>query len=446
MVITAVRRGQAQVVRPDRQIILKKATANEKAFYEAEECASLESFLPMYYGCALVCTEFGNEDYLVLEDVALSNPVQCDVKLGFVQRAAHHSDAKWKSMRVKAAATTSAKVGFRHCGLTYCDWKSGIQVKEDKYAGQLVQAADLVSAFGKFFNQEPGRTWPLQGAFRKSVLKSISTIHALEGVIASLDGLRFWGASLLFMLDAEAIWNQDAACIDAWLTLVPLTWGQYGLWILWSIVTSLGPRNVVFLAKEVFPQLANTTFFFSAHTSPGVRGLVALTIDDGICRGDRSKSMLPEVLKLLRSFEAKATFFLSSHYVHGNDLPRLVFEGHEPANHMPEDKEYASSSAKSFEAALAETDDVVRPFLKASQKRWFRAPQARLTMEMAEVLQARNMTHALGDCYADDWAIPDPVRVASVYLRQVQEGSVVIMHMPQEGFRQHTYEVLYRHT
>lgn len=37
----------------------------------------------MYYGCALVCTEFGNEDYLVLEDVALSNPVQCDVKLGF---------------------------------------------------------------------------------------------------------------------------------------------------------------------------------------------------------------------------------------------------------------------------------------------------------------------------------------------------------------------------
>ncbi|CAK9118082.1 unnamed protein product [Durusdinium trenchii] len=226
MVITAVRRGQAQVVRPDRQIILKKATANEKAFYEAEECASLESFLPMYYGCALVCTEFGNEDYLVLEDVALSNPVQCDVKLGFVQRAAHHSDAKWKSMRVKAAATTSAKVGFRHCGLTYCDWKSGIQVKEDKYAGQLVQAADLVSAFGKFFNQEPGRTWPLQGAFRKSVLKSISTIHALEGVIASLDGLRFWGASLLFMLDAEAIWNQDAACIEESLKIKLIDFGN----------------------------------------------------------------------------------------------------------------------------------------------------------------------------------------------------------------------------
>lgn len=38
-----------------------------------------------------------------------------------------------------------------------CDSFCTCEVKEDKYAGQLVQAADLVSAFGKFFNQEPGR-------------------------------------------------------------------------------------------------------------------------------------------------------------------------------------------------------------------------------------------------------------------------------------------------
>ncbi|CAE7681256.1 unnamed protein product [Symbiodinium microadriaticum] len=55
---------------------------------------------------------------------------------------------------------------------------------------------------------------------------------------------------------------------------------------------------------------------------------------------------------------------------------------------------------------------------------------------------ARNMSHALGDCYADDWAIPDAFRVASVLLRQVQSGSVAVLHMPQRGFRQHTLEVL----
>ena len=33
-------------------------------------------------------------------------------------------------------------------------------------------------------------------------------------------------------------------------------------------------------------------------------------------------------------------------------------------------------------------DDLLRPFLKASAPRWFRAPQGRLTKEMAQVLQA----------------------------------------------------------
>lgn len=37
------------------------------------------------------------------------------------------------------------------------------------------------------------RTWPLQGAFRKSVLKSISTIHALEGV-GGMTCTDFWHA------------------------------------------------------------------------------------------------------------------------------------------------------------------------------------------------------------------------------------------------------------
>ena len=41
----------------------------------------------------------------------------------------------------------------------------------------------------------------------------------------------------------------------------------------------------------MLPQLANTTYF-SAADFPAVEGLVALTIDDGICRGGRF-SMFP---------------------------------------------------------------------------------------------------------------------------------------------------------
>ena len=45
--------------------------------------------------------------------------------------------------------------------------------------------------------------------------------------------------------------------------------------------------------------------------------------------------------------------------------------------------------------------------------------------------------HALGDAYCDDWAVPDPEWIASTMLSQVSNGSVLIVHMPERGFRPH---------
>jgi len=44
-------------------------------------------------------------------------------------------------------------------------------------------------------------------------------------------------------------------------------------------------------------------------------------------------------------------------------------------------------------------------------------------LKFSESLMNQFVSFLTKDCYADDWAIPDPMRVASVYLRQVQEGS-----------------------
>lgn len=41
-----------------------------------------------------------------------------------------------------------------------------------------------------------------------------------------------------------------------------------------------------------------------------------------------------------------------------------------------------------FDPILCAQDDMLRPFLKASRPKWFRAPQGRLTKDMAQVLQA----------------------------------------------------------
>lgn len=42
--------------------------------------------------------------------------------------------------------------------------------------------------------------------------------------------------------------------------------------------------------QHLFPQFRNTTFYFSASEFPNIQGLVALTIDDGICRGGHAKT------------------------------------------------------------------------------------------------------------------------------------------------------------
>merc|ERR1712194_18220 len=70
--------------------------------------------------------------------------------------------------------------------------------------------------------------------------------------------------------------------------------------------------------------------------------------------------------------------------------------------------------------------------------KWFRAPQGRLTSSMRAVVVDEGMRHALGDAYCDDWCISDHTFVANTLLRQVQDGSIIIMHMPERGFRDHT--------
>jgi len=151
--------------------------------------------------------------------------------------------------------------------------------------------------------------------------------------------------------------------------------------------------------------------------------------------------MLGEVLSLLRNQSAHATFFVNSRYLHDGDLAKLVHAGHEIANHMPEDREYHELDGPTFQAAYLEADAALAPHLQG-RRRWFRAPGGRLTEAMAKVVKTLNATHALGDSYADDWAIHDPALVASLYLRQITSGSVAILHMPERGFREHTLQTM----
>ena len=56
-------------------------------------------------------------------------------------------------------------------------------------------------------------------------------------------------------------------------------------------------------------------------------------------------------------------------------------------------------------------------------RNWLQKTIALSAQACIERCYSSSLSGVAKDCYADDWAIPDPMRVASVYLRQVQEGS-----------------------
>jgi len=169
-----------------------------------------------------------------------------------------------------------------------------------------------------------------------------------------------------------------------------------------------------------------------------VKGLVALTIDDGLCRrsdddddndgdGDGgSNSMVPEVLALFKKHDAHVTFFACTDYTTIEEARLVLRDGHEIGNHLQKDAigYYHTLSKEDFRKELVGANAILDRAREngsdgdnengegdndegdndAKRTRWFRAPQGRMNKRMAEVVKEEGMTHVLGDCYCDDWA------------------------------------------
>eukprot|EP00927_Polykrikos_kofoidii_P076617 TRINITY_DN73684_c0_g1_i1.p1 TRINITY_DN73684_c0_g1~~TRINITY_DN73684_c0_g1_i1.p1 ORF type:complete len:264 (+),score=43.33 TRINITY_DN73684_c0_g1_i1:23-814(+) len=213
----------------------------------------------------------------------------------------------------------------------------------------------------------------------------------------------------------------------------------------WTSIGTLGLRNISCLARSFSSTYEDTVYYYGVSKYPNVRGYVALTIDDGLARHGRERSLVPEVQALLRKHGASATFFICSDYLAGvEDQARSLLEdGHELENHCPRDREYASFEPAEFEAALVKTNTALAA-LSADGKgpRWFRAPQAKFTWSMKECVEKHHLRHALADCCAGDWEVKDPVYIAENLLWQCDHGSIIVLHMPEQGFREQAFEAL----
>lgn len=213
--------------------------------------------------------------------------------------------------------------------------------------------------------------------------------------------------------------------------------------------------------------------FYDARAFPGVAGYVALTIDDAPCRPTTDMSMLQELRGLLAENNASATFFLCTDYVpgHESDLVSLLQDGHEVANHCGADRSYSSESEHDFEEAFLRSEQICEDLRRMAKReiqplkdsevdcigdaanqvpeavpvpRWFRAPHADMSPQMQQVLDRHGFTNVLCDSFANDTVITDPEFISNTLLSLVHSegGSIIVIHTPEKGFREHNFKAL----
>mmetsp|Transcript_26046 Transcript_26046/g.39425 ORF Transcript_26046/g.39425 Transcript_26046/m.39425 type:complete len:265 (-) Transcript_26046:102-896(-) len=221
----------------------------------------------------------------------------------------------------------------------------------------------------------------------------------------------------------------------------------------WTAAThTIGMRHMGNALKRSLSAYEDTVFFWEEI----VEGYVALTIDDGLCRNENNdSSMVNEVRDLLRSYNAHATFFVCSDYTtSAEEVNSLLNDNHELGNHLEKDiiGYYNNLGKEEFRRVLQETNTHLLKKTSSKQKqeadppkKWFRAPNGRMTKLMRDVLREEGMVHVLGDCYCDDWAFAEADNVdcvAPLMLKQVHPGSIAVFHMPERGFREASLEAI----
>lgn len=198
-------------------------------------------------------------------------------------------------------------------------------------------------------------------------------------------------------------------------------------------------------------------------------GYIALTIDDAPCRvDDRENSRLSEVLDLLAKHNANATFMVIQDFLtpaHEPDLVRLLQQGHEIANHGVQDAVMTSKkdypTPDDFAKAVQNGNDRIKQLqelatealssdeqshemtLRIQQSvKWFRAPHGQYTKLMEQGLEKLGMYNVMCDAYAADPVVEDGEWIAKSLSQQAKDGSIILIHMPERGFREYCLKAL----
>ena len=157
-----------------------------------------------------------------------------------------------------------------------------------------------------------------------------------------------------------------------------------------------------------------------------VEKLVALSFDDGPAPG-----FTPQVLDILQTYNARATFFLIGERAARNPeiVARLKSAGHEVGNHYSANGLILFDSDRVFLRNLQQAEASVGLNDRSlSGTKLFRPPAGLARPRQVELARQLGYVTALGDAYPHDPMRPPVWYIRWLVLKNLAPGTIVILH------------------
>lgn len=150
--------------------------------------------------------------------------------------------------------------------------------------------------------------------------------------------------------------------------------------------------------------------------------VMALTIDDG-----PHAASTPPLLDLLAEYGIKATFFLISKNVAGNEalVERMIAEGHEIGNHNTHDQPSVQLSEQDFARQLDESHNVLSQFGPVDV---YRPGSGWYNRHIRKYIRYYNYLGIIGSIYPYDPHIPFVGFSVFHILVNSAPGSIIVLH------------------
>ena len=153
--------------------------------------------------------------------------------------------------------------------------------------------------------------------------------------------------------------------------------------------------------------------------------LVALTFDDG------PMPATPEILRILREKDVKATFCVVTRLLNGDALAvikQAIAEGHHVCNHtVGHDQALPRKSQKVIDAEIAGAN---RDFSErlGMKPTYYRPPGGNLGPNVLATAKAEGQQVLMWTVDTKDYRKPPPEEIVTTVMTQVQPGGVVLLH------------------